>query len=64
MVTISDLRRALLAPDKYFKRLKNLKPKSVEIRRSTLFAEVEAECAGKRFLLLMPLTALSLRRIE
>ena len=64
MVTISDLRRALLAPDKYFKSLKNLKPKSVEIRRSTLFAEIEAECDGKHFLLLMPLLALSLRRIE
>ena len=64
MVTISDLRRALLAPDKYFRTLKNLKPKSVEIRRSTLFAEIEAECDGKHFLLLMPLSALSLRRIE
>mgnify|MGYP003309644161 FL=1 len=64
MVTISDLRRALLAPDKYFRTLTNLKPKSVEIRRSTLFAEIEAECDGKRFLLLMPLSALSLRRIE
>lgn len=34
------------------------------MRRSTYFAEVEAECEGKRFLLLMPLAALSLRRIE
>ncbi|MBQ2033233.1 MAG: hypothetical protein II217_02495, partial [Alistipes sp.] len=64
MVTISDLRRALLAPDKYFRTLKNLRPKSAEIRRSTLFAEIEAECDGKHFLLLMPLSALSLRRIE
>lgn len=64
MVTISDLRRALLAPDKYFKTLKNLKSIGDEVRRSTFFAEMEVERDGKRFLLLMPLSALSLRRIE
>ena len=64
MITISDLRRALLAPDKYFKSLKGLKVKSDDIRRSTLFAEVEAECDENRFLLLMPLSPLALHRIE
>jgi hypothetical protein len=64
MVTISNLRRALLAPDRHFRRLKNLTLKSDDIRRSTIFAEVEAECEGKRFLLLMPLTSFALSRIE
>ena len=64
MVTISSLRRALLAPDKHFNRLKNLTLKSDDIRRSTIFAEVEAECDGAHFLLLMPLTSFAMNRIE
>lgn len=63
MVTISALRKALTDKERHFATLKNIKVLS-EIRRSTLFAECEAEQNGKRLMLYMPLSSLSLRHIE
>ena len=64
MATISDLRRALIHPRTHFRSLRRLQWDGGEIVRSTLFAEAMVECDGERLRLCMPLSSLSLGRVE
>lgn len=64
MVTISSLRTALNQPEAHFMHLKALRWDSAPILRSTYFAETRVTIQGVAFLLLMPLSPLSLHRVE
>lgn len=64
MMTIHSLHKALESPERYFHTLHTLRWQGKQIRRSTLFAEVEVTIDTEPFLLLMPLSALSMRYAE
>lgn len=64
MVAISSFREALSAPQKGFTRMAHLRWVGESVRRSTYFAEAEVEYGAERYLVYMPLTLSSLRRVE
>lgn len=64
MATISSFRTALAAPQDHFATLKGIKCLDGNIVRSTYFAEAKVESAGQQMLIYMPLSAVSLRRVE
>lgn len=64
MATITDFRNALLSPRRSFRSLSELVWSDQTILRSTLFAEAKVERAGEKWMIYMPLSALSLRRVE
>lgn len=63
MATISSFRAALLEPEKYFSQLAKMRSWDGNILSSTYFAETKVACNGKK-LIYMPLSAVSLRRVE
>lgn len=64
MATISSFRTALSAPRSYFSALAGISCLEERILRSTYFAEMKVECDGRKMLIYMPLSAVSLRRAE
>lgn len=64
MATIASFRTALLEPEKHFSRLAKIGRQDENILRSTYFAETRVECDGRKMLIYMPLSAVSLRRVE
>ena len=64
MATISSFRTALLEPEKHFSRLAKMRREEANILRSTYFVETKVECDGAKMLIYMPLSAVSLRRVE
>ena len=64
MVAISSFREALGVPQKGFTRMAHLRWVGESVRRSTYFAEAEVECDGEHYLIYMPLTLSSLKRVE
>ena len=63
MATISSFRAALLEPEKYFSQLAKMRSCDGNILSSTYFAETKVQCNGNK-LIYMPLSAVSLRRVE
>ena len=63
MATISTFRAALLQPEKCFSQLAKMKCCDDNILSSTYFAETKVQCNGNK-LIYMPLSAVSLRRVE
>ena len=64
MATITAFRTALSTPKEWFCNLATAQWDGAEVRRSTLFAEARISLGGAQGLALMPLSSLSLRRIE
>lgn len=64
MATISSFRTALSAPRSYFSALAGISCLEERILRSTYFAEMKVKCDGRKMLIYMPLSAVSLRRAE
>ena len=64
MATIASFRTALLEPEKHFSCLAKMRRRDENILRSTYFAETRVECDGRKMLIYMPLSAVSLRRVE
>lgn len=60
MATIASFRTALLEPEKHFSRLAKIGRQDENILRSTYFAETRVECDGRKMLIYMPLSAVSL----
>ena len=64
MATISAFRTALTEPEKWFSRLSTAQWDGEPIRRCTFFAESRISHGEQKALIFMPLSALSMRRIE
>lgn len=64
MATISDLRGALMTARASFKTMRRMCWSQEPIVRSTYFAQTQVECDGEQLLVAMPLSSLSLRRVE
>ena len=64
MATILSFRTALAAPRSHFSALASMVRLEERILRSTYFAETRVECGGERMTIYMPLSSLSLRRVE
>ena len=64
MATILSFRTALAAPRNHFSALASMVRLEEQILRSTYFAETRVECGGERMTIYMPLSSLSLRRVE